>query len=120
LVIEVKHLPPCRSQVRVYEESSTPLGERSAAMLEEPLSNVAFMRDVKLKRLKKALFEEDPAETKIWVFVAEESCPLLDRICVANAHVAGHVRHRQTFDREASVHRLAADEDPRVSDSPLG
>jgi hypothetical protein len=75
--------------------------------------------DIALKGVEGALLEIYPAKAEIAPLVAEEAGALLHGVGVADADAARHVGDGETFDGEAPVHCLPADEYPAVGAAPV-
>ena len=121
-VVEVQDLPASGPQAAIQEKRATPFTKRPSGITVflEAVTDVCFVLDVKLESIADAGFKKHAAVAEISALVAKEPRPLFNGVGIADTHIAGHIRDGESLDGIASVHRLAANENPRIAVLPVG
>jgi hypothetical protein len=88
-------------------------------MSDQPRVHVRFMFNVRLVCPSRTHLNVDAAEANVRPLVSKESGTLLDRIRIAYTETSRHVCHRQSFNGESTVHRLATYQNVRIGITPL-
>src|SRR5437660_9115827 len=80
---------------------------------------VRFMTHIRTIGVVCLLVKIHPTIAQVWTLIAHEASALLQRVGIADPNSTRHVCHGQSFDREAPIHGLAANEDVRVRSAPI-
>ena len=120
-VRDVNHIVACGFELAIEEELASPFRQRASGLCEMAGfgSNVLFMFHISTECPSHVRANEDSTKTKVRPFISKESRSLLDGVCITHTEASWHVRDGQAFNCETAIHRLAANNNPRIRLAPV-